>query len=59
MNNSWISVAGPVVLTHAFFGVTQSLTKEAVDRIYGYHDLVRCSAMILRLADDLGTSSVT
>nr|ACM89961.1 1,8 cineole synthase 2 [Salvia fruticosa] len=56
LNTSWISIGGTVILTHAFFRVTESLTKEASDALYGYHDLVRWSSVILRLADDLGTS---
>nr|QJX58333.1 monoterpene synthase 14 [Salvia officinalis] len=57
LENSWISDSGPAVLAQAFFGVTHSLTEEAVHSLYGHHDLIRSSSMILRLADDLGTSS--
>ncbi|XP_047958834.1 cineole synthase 1, chloroplastic-like [Salvia hispanica] len=56
LNTSWISIGAAVILTHAFFRVTPTLTKEACDSLYGYHDIVRWSSIILRLADDLGTS---
>nr|QCF60504.1 beta-pinene synthase [Salvia dorisiana] len=56
LNISWISIGATVILTHAFFGVTPAITKDACDALYGYHDIVRWSAIILRLTDDLGTS---
>nr|AAL17636.1 d-limonene synthase [Agastache rugosa] len=56
LENSWISVSGPCVLTHEFFGVTDSLAKDTLDSLYEYHDIVRWSSYLLRLADDLGTS---
>nr|WAB06559.1 (-)-beta-pinene synthase [Mentha longifolia] len=56
LNTAWISIGATVILTHAFFRVTDSFTTETVDSLYKYHDLVRWSALILRLADDLGTS---
>lgn len=58
LENSWQSISGPCMLTHIFFRVTDSFTKETVDSLYKYHDLVRWSSFVLRLADDLGTSVV-
>lgn len=58
ISNAWISISAPVILSHAFFLVTNPIKKEAVQSLYKYHNIVRCSAMILRLANDLGTSSV-
>ncbi|XP_057787954.1 sabinene synthase 1, chloroplastic-like [Salvia miltiorrhiza] len=55
LNNGWMSSGNGVALTHAFFGVTTSLTKEIIHTFYGYHEIVRLSSMILRLADDLAT----
>nr|AAM89254.1 3-carene synthase [Salvia stenophylla] len=57
LENGWRSIGSTVVLTHAFFGVTHSLTKENIDQFFGYHEIVRLSSMLLRLADDLGTST--
>ncbi|KAK4401820.1 (-)-alpha-terpineol synthase [Sesamum angolense] len=46
----------PVVLFHAYFLVTNPTEEEAVRSLYKYHGIVRFSAMILRLANDLATS---
>ena len=58
INNGWISSSVPVILSHAFFLVTTPIQKTTVDSLYQYHDLVRCPAVILRLANDLATSPV-
>ncbi|KAL3611694.1 hypothetical protein D5086_002714, partial [Populus alba] len=57
LDNAWLSVSGQVILGHAFFLVTNQLTEEAVTCCMEYPDLIRHSSTILRLADDLGTSS--
>ncbi|XP_075095285.1 (R)-linalool synthase TPS5, chloroplastic-like [Nicotiana tabacum] len=57
MDNAWISIAVPMVLVHAFFLVTNSVPKEALESLSKYPDLIRCFATIFRLADDLATSS--
>ncbi|KAH6781338.1 hypothetical protein C2S51_006631 [Perilla frutescens var. frutescens] len=59
LNNGWISVCGPAVLCHVFFGVTDSITMETVESLFKYHDLIRCSSTLVRLADDLATSLVS
>ncbi|KAL0335048.1 UNVERIFIED_CONTAM: (-)-alpha-terpineol synthase [Sesamum radiatum] len=56
MNNAWISASVPVVLFHAYFLVTNPTGEEAVRSLHKYHGIVRFSAMILRLANDLATS---
>ncbi|KAK6156766.1 hypothetical protein DH2020_011014 [Rehmannia glutinosa] len=56
MSNAWISISAPVILSHAFFLVTNPIKKEVVQSLYKYHNIVQCSSMILRLANDLGTS---
>ncbi|GER42088.1 limonene synthase [Striga asiatica] len=56
IDNAWISISAPVILTHAYFFVTYPIHNEAIRSLYGYHNIVRCSSMILRLANDLGTS---
>ncbi|KAL5568185.1 hypothetical protein UlMin_024760 [Ulmus minor] len=57
MENAWISVGGPVVLTHAFFSVTNPIQEKALKCLEKYPSIIRSSSMILRFADDLGTSS--
>nr|ADR74206.1 (E)-beta-ocimene/myrcene synthase [Vitis vinifera] len=56
ISNAWISMSGPVVLVHAYFFVTNPITKEALQSLERYHNIIRWSSMISRLSDDLGTS---
>ncbi|KAL6312510.1 hypothetical protein AAG906_033287 [Vitis piasezkii] len=58
ISNSWISISGPVILVHAYFLVANPITKEALQSLERYHNIIRWSSMILRLSDDLGTSLV-
>ncbi|KAL7160544.1 hypothetical protein ABFS83_01G103300 [Erythranthe nasuta] len=64
IENAWISISAPAIVSQAYFLVTNPIDKEAVRSLYKYHNIVRCSSMIsilttlvLRLANDLGTSS--
>ncbi|KAL5568212.1 hypothetical protein UlMin_024787 [Ulmus minor] len=57
IENAWISISAPVILVHAFFFVTNPITKEALECLEKYPSIIRSSSMILRFADDLGTSS--
>ncbi|KAM4085183.1 hypothetical protein ACJW30_10G007800 [Castanea mollissima] len=57
LENAWISVSTPVVLTHAYFMVTNPITKEALDCLEEYPKIFYWSSMILRLTNDLGTSA--
>ncbi|KAL3617316.1 hypothetical protein CASFOL_038861 [Castilleja foliolosa] len=56
INNAWVSISTPTILTHAFFLVTNPIQNETIRSLYKYHNIVRCSGMILRLANDLETS---
>nr|QEY10190.1 terpene synthase 6 [Scutellaria barbata] len=56
MKNAWISTSAPVILSHAFFLITNPIQEHAVQTLYNYHNIVQYSAMLLRLANDLGTS---
>ena len=58
LDNAWVSISAPVILVHAFFYVLSPTTEEASHFLKEYLDIIRWSSMILRLADDLGTSSV-
>lgn len=58
MENALISISAHVILSHSFFSVTNPIEKEAIQCLEKYPDIVRWSATILRLADDLATSSV-
>ncbi|CAA2975160.1 terpene synthase 10-like [Olea europaea subsp. europaea] len=57
MENALISISAHVILSHSFFSVTNPIEKEAIQCLEKYPDIVRWSATILRLADDLATSS--
>lgn len=57
MDNASISVAVPMVLVHTLFLVTNPITKETLESLSNYPDIIRWSATIFRFADDLGTSS--
>lgn len=56
LDNAWISITGPVVLTHSYFLTATSFTDEALQSIRNYPKIVRLAATILRIADDMGTS---
>ena len=58
LENAWISITTPLILVHAYFMVTNPITKEALDCLEEYPKIFYWSSMILRLTDDLGTSMV-
>nr|POE91407.1 myrcene synthase, chloroplastic [Quercus suber] len=57
LENAWISISTPVILMHAYFMITNPITKEALDCLEEYPKIFYWSSMILRLTDDLGTSA--
>uniref|UniRef100_A0A7N2MKM7 Uncharacterized protein n=1 Tax=Quercus lobata TaxID=97700 RepID=A0A7N2MKM7_QUELO len=57
LENACFSVAAPIILLNAYFSVTDSITKEALDFLEEFPNIVRYSSIIVRLADDLGTST--
>ncbi|KAJ9170123.1 hypothetical protein P3X46_018254 [Hevea brasiliensis] len=57
LENAWRSVSGTVILIHAYFLMFPSNSKEPLDCLYNYHDLLRWPSIIFRLSNDLGTSS--
>ncbi|EYU18417.1 hypothetical protein ABFS82_02G054300 [Erythranthe guttata] len=60
MSKAWISISVPVILSHAYFLVTNPIQKVGAQSLYDedqlYHNVVRFSGTIARLANDLGTS---
>ncbi|GAV90241.1 LOW QUALITY PROTEIN: Terpene_synth domain-containing protein/Terpene_synth_C domain-containing protein, partial [Cephalotus follicularis] len=58
IDNAWISVSAPTILVHAFFFGTNPITKEGLQCLEKYPNIVQMSSIIFRLADDLGTSSI-
>ncbi|KAL5066847.1 hypothetical protein RYX36_017734 [Vicia faba] len=56
IENAWISISAPLMLIHAYFVIPNSFKIEDLHLLEEYSDLIRYSAMILRLANDLRTS---
>ena len=57
LDNAWTSIGGPVVLVHAYVFMASPKLKnvESLKEL----DIIRWSTTIFRLADDLGTSTVS
>nr|QWQ79618.1 TPS60 [Juglans sigillata] len=53
----WMTITIANILVHCYFFVTNPITKEALDSLEEYPDIIRLSSFIVRLADDLGTST--
>ncbi|GMJ05278.1 terpene synthase-like sequence-1,8-cineole [Hibiscus trionum] len=57
IDNAWTSIAGSVVLGHAYL-LNDHVTQEGLQHIEEcYQNIIYQSSMIFRLTDDLGTSS--
>ncbi|XP_008460931.2 terpene synthase 10-like isoform X1 [Cucumis melo] len=57
MDNAWVSISGPVILVHSYVFATSHIAKEELESLDKTNDIIRWSSTILRLADDLATSS--
>ncbi|KDP35332.1 hypothetical protein JCGZ_09491 [Jatropha curcas] len=57
LDNAWISIGNSVVLIHGYFVSKTPITNDALKALNEYHNIIRCSCLIFRLTDDLGTSS--
>ena len=58
LSNASFSISGPVILLHAYLFVTNTITEEALECFERNSNIIRWSSLIVRLIDDLGTSSV-
>lgn len=58
MSVAWMSISAHTILIHVFYLISNPIDKEAAESLRNYHDIARNSAMVLRLANDLGTSPV-
>ena len=54
-----VSISVPLMLTHISFVMNVCSTEEVIQSMDKIKNLIHYSSLILRLADDLGTSSVT
>ncbi|KAG6627296.1 hypothetical protein CIPAW_15G117300 [Carya illinoinensis] len=57
LENGWMTITIANLLVHCYFFITNPITKEALDSLEEYPDIIRLSSLIVRLADDLGTST--
>ncbi|KAF5187532.1 Terpene synthase, partial [Thalictrum thalictroides] len=57
LENAWVSSATTIGVVHAYFGTEQPVTDDAIESLNNKPDLLYYSAMILRLCNDLATSS--
>lgn len=56
MKTAWISVGGPLTLVHAYFSVVNPIRKDALECLEKYTHVIKWSALVVRLSNDLGTS---
>ncbi|XP_077238528.1 alpha-terpineol synthase, chloroplastic-like isoform X2 [Tasmannia lanceolata] len=57
LSNAAVSIGGSVMQGHAYFSLKPKITKEALDYIENNQKVVRWLGMLVRLWDDLGTST--
>ncbi|CAH8361071.1 unnamed protein product [Eruca vesicaria subsp. sativa] len=59
MQNAWISISAPTILIHFYCVYSDQISLQTLETLSQHRqEIVRCSATILRLANDLGTSPV-
>ncbi|XP_047978988.1 exo-alpha-bergamotene synthase-like [Salvia hispanica] len=56
LNTAWISISGPLLLFYGYF-TTNPINKKELKSLEQYPGIIRRPATVLRLADDLATSS--
>nr|BDN86182.1 isoprene synthase [Calophyllum inophyllum] len=57
LENAWRSVSGACMLIHAYFMLGQDVSKQELEHLENYHELLRWPSVIFRLCNDLATSS--
>ncbi|XP_062119906.1 terpene synthase 10-like [Humulus lupulus] len=57
IENAWISIAGPVILSHIYIFVANPTKEDALSCLDEYPSIIRHSSIILRLTNDLATST--
>nr|AAO85532.1 monoterpene synthase [Arabidopsis thaliana] len=57
MQNAWISISAPTMLIHFYCAFSDQISVQILESlVQQQQDVVRCSATVLRLANDLATS---
>ncbi|KAK9014942.1 hypothetical protein V6N11_006077 [Hibiscus sabdariffa] len=54
IDNAWISISGPVIISHA---CSLTTTKDCLELWEEHSNMIYCASLIFRLANDLGTSA--
>ncbi|KAH7666196.1 (-)-alpha-terpineol synthase protein [Dioscorea alata] len=57
LDNAWISIAAFPILFHSFFCISEDMSKEALESLENFPNIMRQSFLIFRLCNDLGTST--
>ncbi|KAK2984377.1 hypothetical protein RJ640_026684 [Escallonia rubra] len=57
LDNAVVSISAPLMLFCSYFLTTNTITEEALNYINKLPSIMRSSSLLLRLTDDLGTSS--
>ncbi|KDP26110.1 hypothetical protein JCGZ_22211 [Jatropha curcas] len=57
IDNAWISISIPVILGHCYFLLRTPITTDALKALKEYPNIIQLLPLIVRLADDLATSS--
>ncbi|KAL4180254.1 hypothetical protein AMTRI_Chr13g124330 [Amborella trichopoda] len=57
LSNAYTSISGPLILFAGYSLSGEKITQEVVDCLEQVPRIVRCSSMILRLTNDMGTST--
>nr|ACM92062.1 linalool synthase [Osmanthus fragrans var. thunbergii] len=57
LNNACISFGATPVIMHVFFTLSVSIDKPVIECLYRTHNILRYVGMLVRLTDDLSTSS--
>nr|AGU13712.1 9-epi-caryophyllene synthase [Lavandula x intermedia] len=57
LNTAWISIAGPILLSFGYLTTTDPINNTELESLEKHPGIIYWPSMVLRLADDLGTSS--
>ncbi|KAK3010327.1 hypothetical protein RJ639_011735 [Escallonia herrerae] len=57
LDNAVVSIAAPLMLFCSYFLTTNNITEEALNYIDKLPSIMRCSCLLIRLTNDLGTST--
>ncbi|KAH7665849.1 Myrcene synthase protein, partial [Dioscorea alata] len=57
LENAWISIGAAPAIVYSFFCASETISNEALENLENYPTIMRQSFLILRLFNDLGTST--